>query len=558
MPHNRTFQTTLLCLTLAFFACAKGTLDPIDQKIGFTRKDFDKTLVRDIKKDLKNKKSAQKDGDPTEAPIPTISKLVVAPPPPSSVTSKTISFSVTDQVPLKDVLIELGRVAKIDVDLDPTISGGVVINARNRPLGEVIDRIATLGKLRYGYENGILHFERDAPYTKNYAVDYLSENSNLWGEVQSNISLILSNNMTAAGASSNQNTLNNAATTPTTTTGTANNGTTTPSTGANTSTTNQTTTSALLKGSVSVNKTAGIMSVFATQADHKEIEKYLAKVEETASAQVLIEAKIVEVKLSDTYKTGINWGFKDHNNSGTLKNGYTSGSSGIDASIGFIFAKNLNASVSALETFGTTRTLSSPRIHAINNQKATLNFTDKLIYFKIDNSQTTTSTTAAVIANTLTSTKQEENVGIELNIVPSINVKTQEITLSIKPKITLHTDDVIDPASPKDPTTGKITAENKVPVIQTREISTIAKIQSGSVVVIGGLMKEDSTNTDSGIPFLQRIPVLGNLFKSTNKSSSVIETVIFIKATIVKSNSTVDKIDRDIQEKFDTNRRKFF
>ena len=143
-------------------------------------------------------------------------------------------------------------------------------------------------------------------------------------------------------------------------------------------------------------------------------------------------------------------------------------------------------------------------------------------------------------------------------MVPSINLKTREVTLNIKPKITIKTDTVIDPASPKDPTTGVITFQNKVPVIQTRELNTIAKIQSGNVIVIGGLMSESTTNTDTGIPFLQRIPILGYLFKSSSKESEIIETVIFIKATIVNSGQSINKVDRELQENFDSNRRKFF
>ena len=100
--------------------------------------------------------------------------------------------------------------------------------------------------------------------------------------------------------------------------------------------------------------------------------------------------------------------------------------------------------------------------------------------------------------------------------------------------------------------------KNLVPVIQTRELNTIAKIQSGHVIVIGGLMSESAASTDTGVPFLQRIPLLGLLFKSNDKTSEVIETVIFIKATIVNSGPVTNKVDRDIQEKFDTNRRKFF
>jgi len=302
---------------------------------------------------------------------------------------------------------------------------------------------------------------------------------------------------------------------------------------------------------ISSNKSAGIISIFATDKEHTTITKYLADVERSASAQVLIEAKVVEVSLAETFKAGINWSSLGKQNNITASNSIAV-TSGITYTALELFGADISATVSALETFGTTRTLSSPRIHAINNQKASLNFGDKLVYFKIDNNQNVTTTgTATANTQTITSTKQEENVGVQLDITPSINLKTGEIIMSVKPQLSIKRGTVVDPASPKG-------AANEVPVIQTRSIDTIAKIKSGSILVIGGLMKDTTTNTDGGIPFLQRIPILGWLFKSVSKDTTIVETVIFIKATIVSSGATVNKLDRDMQEKFDTNRRPYF
>jgi len=556
-------KKSLSFLALVAFAylstsCAKGKVDPMDMQTGLTFSEFDKTLI----KKTKDKKSEKEKKEKGEEPIPAASKLIVNPPPKTTINSKTISFSVTDQVQLKDVLIELGRIAKIDVDLDPEISGGIIINAKNRPLSEVIDRIANLGNLRYTYENGTLHFEKDNPYVKNYSLDYLSEGSNLWSDVQSNVSAIL----TDSAALSNNNSVNNpsANNTPQANNGNAaannnNAQTTTPLVAINNP--------SVRKSSISINKSAGLLYAFATQKQHNEIVKYLSEVQKNSSAQVLIEAKLVEVALKNIYKTGINWNWADVNSKGGLNkigsnNNYSSTTGNpLDITVGILGATGLNASVSALEQFGTTRTLSSPRIHAINNQKAVLNFTDKFVYFRIESNQATVTpgASAATTTRTITSTKMEENIGVELTIIPSINIRSSEVTLNIKPKITVKSDTVKDPASPTNQA-GEVIPEliNYVPVIQTREINTVAKIQSGNVIVIGGLMKETSENTDKGVPFLQRIPILGYLFKSVSKDSTVVETVIFIKATIVDSGSSTNKVDRDIQEKFDTNKREFF
>ncbi len=491
----------------------QGKIDPIDRQNGLTRQDVKDSLIKDRSKE----KAEREERASRETPIPRMSKLIVAAPPPIIGGDKTISFSVTDQVPLKDVLIELGRAAKIDIDLDPTISGGIILNAKNRPLKEIIDRIASLGDLRYSYQNGVLHFERDTPYTKNYFVDYLISSA-LWSDVESNINSILTSTATSSADGSG---------------------------GGKTS-------------SVSINKSAGIMSAYASEKQHKEIIKYLAAVEKSTSSQVIIEAKLVEVKLKDEFKAGINWAQTDQ----SISIGSTPADSlngGASLILNTIAGTDLNAKMKALETFGVTRTLSSPRIHAINNQKATLNFSDKLVYFKVDSTQSTSvGASTSVVAATITSTKLEENEGMIVEIVPSINVNTQEITLNIKPKITVKSADVIDPASPKNAAGDGFLIENKVPVMQTRELDTMAKIQSGNIVVIGGLMKEAADNTDIGVPFLSRIPVLGWLFKSTSRTSTITETVIFVKATIVNSNSPASKYDRDFQNKFDSTKRPFF
>jgi general secretion pathway protein D len=135
-----------------------------------------------------------------------------------------------------------------------------------------------------------------------------------------------------------------------------------------------------------------------------------------------------------------------------------------------------------------------------------------------------------------------------LAITPSINLKTNEVTMTIEPTLAVKSGEVKDPVNEK----------NIVPIIQTRTLSTIAKVISGNVLVIGGLMKQDSANQDSGLPFLNRIPILGALFKVINRKSDIVETVIFIKATIVNSATGAAKDDREFQEKFDSGKRRYF
>ena len=302
-----------------------------------------------------------------------------------------------------------------------------------------------------------------------------------------------------------------------------------------------------------------MLTIYASDKQHSAIERYLEDVSKQSSMQVLIEAKVVEVSLTEKFRAGIDWS-QDMFKLATpdADSNYAAMITASNPALR-IFGGDINIAVDAVSKFGSTKAISSPRIHAMNNQKASLNFAEKLIYFKVEAQQsaqgTTTGTAASTVATTVTSTKQEENVGVQIEITPSINLKTGEITMNISPKITQKTGEVKDPATAN---TATFSYANSVPVITTREITTSVKIASGNVIILGGLMKDSSSGGEGGMPLLRRIPIFGWLFKSIEKSSDVSETVIFIKATIVNSGTRANKVDRELQEKYDVNRRNFF
>ncbi len=512
-------------MVLLLSSCAGSKLermDKIDSDAGLTATDYEKILLKKTTSAADKAAAVQKEKDQESADkfsVPSFSPMVTQPKTPMAAGDKVISLAVTEDVPLKDVLIELGRLAKIDVDIDPTIAGGIILNAKNRPLKEVLDRIAALGRLKYTYKNGVLNFKPDTPYMQNYFVDYLTEGSSVWSDVETNLQTIIQNADSSEGAP---------------------------------------------PASASLNKSAGIISLFAGEAQHKSVQAYLDDVYKYASAQVLIEAKIIEVTLNKEFQSGINWssiGNMALNTSvdiagSTFKlspNGGTSSSP-----ITFkLFGSDITTAVKALEKFGTSRGISSPRLHAMNNQKASLDFSEKLIYFTVSSSQVTTPSTSGAVTNSnVTATKNEIPVGVQLEITPSINLKTNEITMGINPTITVDSGErAKDPSV--NPNTGA-SLGNEVPIIKTRKINTIAKIGSGEILVIGGLLQESADNSDTGVPFLEKIPVLGYLFKYASRSNKVIETIIFVKATIVENGKeSLGKYDRSFLDNFSTSKRKF-
>ncbi|MCE3255373.1 MAG: hypothetical protein K0R25_867 [Rickettsiaceae bacterium] len=516
---NAILKSALCVLILTnFFGCSQGKIDPLDINTGTTRSEARDTFFGNRPKKLQDESSALKSSS-----IPQSAKIIAIPSPPKANSDKLISFSVTDSVPLKDVLIELAKVAKLDLDLDPSINGGVVVNAKNRPLTEVLDRISSMGNLRYTLNNNLLHIEQDLPYAKNYLVDFLID-GNLWTEVEKNVAAII--NGGGSGSSG---------------------------------------------GSTSSNKPSNIITVFTSQKNHKKVSAYIDEMRKNSSAQVLIEAKVVEVRLSNTYKTGIDWNWVGKSTSTIPKLG-TSFLTGEDNpfTLGIastrIFGGNITATIEALEKFGNVKTISSPRVSALNNQKAELNFTKKLVYFTYSVNSTTTPGVSGSnpLNNTVVNvTSNTVDTGIQLVITPTIDLVTNEVTMDVHPTLSSKSDvakaPVYDPNAEPD-SDGKIqpVAFNEIPIIDTRELKTIAKIQSGNILVIGGVMFEDTNNTDTGIPFLQRIPILGNLFKSTSKVSDVTEMAIFIKATVVNSGDGVSKFDRNLHDNFTSSSRPFF
>jgi general secretion pathway protein D len=469
---------------------------------------------------------------------PDMSKLLVMPPPPPMGNGELITIAITEEIPIKDLLIELARTAKVDIELDPSIQGGIILKVTNKPFEIVIDRIAKLSNLRYTFTNNILRFQKDVPYTKNYDLDFLSTSA-IWGSAESSIKQIIDINKPTEEMKRQKqvNELENV----------------------------KVDVPKAQEPKVIVNKAAGMITIYANEKTQRAVENYIIAIKRNYSAQVLIEAKVVEVSLNKDFRMGIDWNYFSNDSMKPKSNDSTGSSSSSSSSsssprgstfsltgsgvVGSIITGSLTNAINALDSFGNTRTLSSPRIHAINNQPAEIKFVNKLVYFSIEGGSSTVSGTTGdnVTTSEPTATKQEEEVGVVLKIEPSINLSTNEVTLSVEPDLKVHVDDVADPTNQM----------NKVPIIESRTLKTSLKVRSGEILVIGGLMSDDTSGTDSGIPILSGIPLLGHLFKSSTRTKTVKETVIFIKATIIKPNGGVSPHDRHLYQNFTNDKDNF-
>lgn len=264
-----------------------------------------------------------------------------------------------------------------------------------------------------------------------------------------------------------------------------------------------------------------------------------------AKRQVLIEATIIEVKLSDQYQQGINWSrINGHGKLGQGRVGTAPLPSGVlpGTSPGFFIFDynnpvtrfgNISATISLLESFGKVKVLSSPRISVLNNQTALLKVVDNNIFFTLKVTPAVLTSTGTIATPATYESKVETvPVGFVMSVTPQIS-SDDEVTLNVRPTITRIVDSVEDP----NPELHKQGVISRVPVIQAREMESVLKVQSGQVAVMGGLMQDSVDNTKDGIPLISTLPLVGNLFSYRNETASKTELVIFLRPVVVKDAS---------------------
>ncbi len=571
---------TALLLSFALSGCMGDmdaeSLDPIDRAAGLTRDDFKSMVPRDPK----NGEDADAPRGSDAAPIPEASQILVAPRPPKQAAERLVSIAVTEDIPLRDVLIELARLANVDLELDPSISGGIIFRAKDRPLRDVIDRIAQMENLRYEFDGKRLKIEQDRPYLESYTVDFLNMTRSSESSLTVNTNVLSASGGDTGGGGGQFNTGSNSSINVTAESDLwvqfeeaikqilddqqqggalpAGVGVVTANAIAADGAANP---AAPVNNFFVINRQGGLLTVFASQEKQDSVAAYIEHLKKTASAQVLIEAKIVEVTLNDEYRSGIDW------ESFALERGlknfdFDLAVSTLDTANPNVFSlrmtdttdNDLKALVNLTEEFGTSRTLSSPRLHAINNQQAVLTFAENQVYFEI-NVERETNSNSANNQDLLTVDSEIKTVpiGIILVVQPSINLETNEVTLNVRPTLSRVTSQIADPAVAflaSQATTLSVPLENLIPVVEVRELDTIMKVRSGDVMVMGGLMEERSVNTDAGVPYASNVPFLGNLFKRVSKDQDIVEMVIFVKATIIPNSGTISQEDIDFYRKF--------
>jgi len=533
-----------------------------------------------------------------------VRQTVLLPPPRAVAKTETYSVVVND-VPVRELLFALARDAKLNVDIHPGIEGNITLNAIDQSLPQLLTRIAKQVDMRYELDGPNLAVMPDAPFLRNYKVDYLNmsrdatsnvsiatqisttgtgagtgagavgggtgsnnsttsvtnkSNNRFWDTLVQNIKDILretdkvlpegssettteqagnqSTSGTGAAATARQSSSRNSAA-PTNLAGSPN-----PATLITDNTTVTRRTTFREAASVIANPENGLLSVRATGRQHEKIREFIDLIMASARRQVLIEATVVEVRLSDQYQQGINWSSLRNDSTGfnltqgrigTLPSGVNPGVSPGIFTLGFanpnsVFG-NIAATIQLLESFGNVKVLSSPKISVLNNQTALLKVVDNKVYFTIGVTITPATATSAQLI-VYTTTVNTVPVGFVMSVTPQID-DTDTVTLNVRPTISRITGYVNDPSPPL----ADAGVVSKIPEIQTREMESILKVGSGQTAIMGGLMQDSVDNLKDAIPGLSKLPVIGGAFAYRNETSTKSELVIFLRPIVVKEAS---------------------
>lgn len=291
-----------------------------------------------------------------------------------------------------------------------------------------------------------------------------------------------------------------------------------------------------------VNSNAGLVSVTGTKAQLERVDEYISKLNKSLKKQVMIDVRIVSVELNNEYQRGVDWSKFDLSFNSYLGGNPTTPSqftfgrwnkTHTDWDIvtpsmnpirgGFILEGavniNLEGVINFLDTTGTTRVVSSPKIMTMNNQQALISVGDNINY-QITNTVIGTETKTENVDIKQYSTF----IGILLNLLPEIS-DDGKIMLRINPSLNTF--------KYKEDNLRKNNPRTIAPDTMQKKLSSVVHINSGDTVVLGGLISQESGDGTTKVPGLSSIPVLGYLFKSEKKVLINTELVFIITPRIV-------------------------
>ena len=303
--------------------------------------------------------------------------------------------------------------------------------------------------------------------------------------------------------------------------------------------------------SVIISPHTGMILVKAYPDELKQVDAFLKASQEALQRQVVLEAKILEVELNESFQAGINLqslydgsldtgltldSLIDSGNRTSVEYGSTAsaiGSAGRPLTVNMNFS-DFGGVIRLLETQGNVQVISSPRILTLNNQKAIFKVGEEAYYL-------TNSNTVSFGAGIEQTTNQNSNLepffsGIALDVTPQISGEGN-IILHIHPILSDVKEDL------------KIINGQEFPLANsaTRESDTIARVRHGEVIVISGLMQTRASGTKTGVPGVNKVPILGQAFEQKQRETKKTELVILLRALVDQDRVMETLLDESVE-----------
>jgi MSHA biogenesis protein MshL len=462
-----------------------------------------------------------------------------------------------NNIPAKAFFLSLVSEAGVNVVTHPDVTGNISLNLRNVTVEETLSVVRDMYGYEYKVKDNIYSIFPRKLRTEIFSINYIDIKR--VGVTDTNVSIgeIKSSSSSSSDGGGGGGSSNNAANILGLAGGAEDNSSSSGqgiSPGSRVQTLNKTDFWQMVKETVGsmvgvpaegrnvmVNPQSGLLAVTAMPAEINAVREFLERSELSVKRQVILEAKILEVRLSEGFDAGINWNAIQ----GQLQysKNVTSFSNpvditGVEASGTEVFASifkvlDIRDLLSLLETQGSVQVLSSPRVSTVNNQKAVIRVgTDEFFVTGLKNNTTSS-------AATTTSSPEIELTsffsGISLDVTPQIS-EDGDVILHIHPIIS----DVRDQT--KEVTVGDSKFSMPLALREIRESDSVVRARSGQVVVLGGLMQKSRQASDGKRPILGDIPVVNLFFKTKSRSSAKTELVILLRPVVVGEESWRDQI----------------
>ena len=491
---------------------------------------------------------------------PLVQALPELPEPQSPMEFETYTVSIINEVPIKEVLFALARDAKINIDVDPKITGNVTINAINQTLPNLLKRLSRQIAFNARFEGDTLIITADRPHFRTYTINYI--NISRTTDSTNTVATSLASDSAVGGGESggggdqdggafsgSNSTLDVISSSSYQLWDSLTRNIIAIITEDELGEASQAESSLLSEGRVIPAPEVGVISVKATSRQHESVQRFLDQALANVRRQVLIQATIVEVRLTEDYQAGINWSLL---NEAARKAGIeiilnTLPSQPVNTVGSLVLrSQNSNASLTStirlLHEFGDVKVISSPQMMALNNQTAILKRLENRVFFTADTNVTTSTagdnTSSSINIHSLP-------IGIVMAITPHITA-SGEITLYVRPTISRQ----IGMKSVPLPNNINVSSNlptnqaNFIPETITQEMESLIRLNSGEIAILGGLMEDSQTGDINTVPGLGRLKILRNLFKSTTKQFQKTEVVIFLRPIVIDRPS----LDHDLRE----------